>query len=341
MLWVRGLQAGEPRTESDFLRKLALLGLTGLLSGCSGRHNWLAGAGAEAQRVEELFWVLLVGAAVIWTTVIGAAVYAHRRKAQPDLERQARQFIIWGGAIFPTLLVGALLVWGLVILRDITSDQGDLTLRVDGERWWWRVIYEGPDGEFETANEIRLPVDQTALFRLTADDVIHSFWVPALGGKMDMIPGRETTLALTPVKTGIWGGLCAEFCGGAHALMRFDAIVMEQEAFDAWLAAEAAPARVADGDPGFQIFLEEGCGACHAIRGTEAQGPVGPDLTHIGAREKIGAGMWDNTPEVMARWITETHEMKPDIDMPAYPDLEAARLDRLVSFLMSLDHAAP
>ncbi|MBU2961014.1 cytochrome c oxidase subunit II [Citreicella sp. C3M06] len=310
-----------------------------LLGGCAGRHNWLAGAGAEAARIEQLFWVLLIGAVVIWCTIIAAAVYANRRQVDPKLERQARWFIIWGGAVIPTFLVSGLLIWGMVILRDITSDSGDITVRVDGERWWWRVIYDGPDGDVVTANEIRLPVGQTALFRLTADDVIHSFWVPALGGKMDMIPGRETTLALTPQKTGSWGGLCAEFCGGAHALMRFDAVVMEPEDFDAWLAAEAAPAQVAEGDPGLAIFLEEGCGACHSIRGTQAAGPVGPDLTHVAARERLGAGIYAMNADNMARWITETHEMKPGIDMPPYPDLDGARLDRLVTFLMSLDHA--
>lgn len=319
------------------LRRGILLIIPALLAGCEGRHNWLASAGAEAQRVEELFWVLLIGAALIWSLVIGAAVYAHRRQVDPSLETQARRFILWGGAVFPTVVVGALLVWGLVILRDITADEGDLTVRVDGERWWWRVIYETPEGDVITANEIRLPVDRTALFRLTADDVIHSFWVPALGGKMDMIPGRETTLALTPIETGNWGGLCAEYCGGAHALMRFDAIVMEQEAFDTWLAAQAAPAQIDDDDPGLEIFQTEGCGACHTIRGTDAQGPVGPDLTHLAAREKLGAGIYDMTPETMARWITDTHAMKPDIDMPPYPDLQGDRLDRLVAFLMSLD----
>ncbi|WP_107978220.1 cytochrome c oxidase subunit II [Allosediminivita pacifica] len=320
------------------MRKYFFLGPV-LLAGCSGRHNWLAGAGAEAARVEELFWVLLIGAAVLWTAVIGAAVYAQKRQVDPSLERQARWFIIWGGAVIPTLLVGGLLAWGMVILRDITSDTGDLTVRVDGERWWWRVTYEGPEGDVVTANEIRIPVGQTALFRLTADDVIHSFWVPALGGKMDMIPGRETTLALTPQEVGNWGGLCAEFCGGAHALMRFDAIVMEPGDFEAWLAAEAAPAQVSEDDPGFAVFQEEGCGACHAVRGTDAAGPVGPDLTHVAAREKLGAGVYEMTPQNMALWITETHEMKPDIDMPPYPDLDGARLDALVAFLMSLDHA--
>ena len=319
------------------MRRSLFLIILAVLSGCAGRHNWLASAGEEAHRVEELFWVLLVGAAIIWTGVIGAAVYAQRRQIDPSLEKQARRFIVWGGAVLPTVLVGGLLIWGLVILRDITSDEGDLTIRVDGERWWWRVIYETPEGDVVTANEIRLPVGQTALFRLTADDVIHSFWVPALGGKMDMIPGRETQLALTPRKTGNWGGLCAEFCGGAHALMRFDAIVMEAPDFDAWLAHEAEPAEVAESDPGYTVFDEEGCGACHTIRGTEAEGPVGPDLTHLAAREKLGAGIYEMTPDNMARWITDTHEMKPDIDMPPYPDLSGARLDQLVAFLMSLD----
>lgn len=319
------------------MKSLASLALVLLLAGCEGRHNWLAAAGEEARSVETLFWVLLAGAAVIWSLVIGAATYAHRAEAKPEREQEARRFILWGGVALPVLVVGGLLVWGLLILRDITADDGALTVRVDGERWWWRVIYDTPEGLVTTANEIRLPLGERALFRLTADDVIHSFWVPALGGKMDMIPGRETTLALTPKRLGNWGGLCAEFCGGAHALMRFDAIVMEPEDFEAWLAHEAQPAQVDEGDPGFAVFDEEGCGACHTIRGTNAQGPVGPDLTHLAARDKLGAGIYEMTPDTMARWITETHEMKPDIDMPAYPDLQGARLDALVTFLMSLE----
>lgn len=296
----------------------------------------MAGAGAEAAQVERLFIVLLIGAGVIWTAVVGAAVYAHSRRAHAGREREARLFVIWGGAILPTVLIGALLVWGLLVLRDITADDGALTVRVDGERWWWRVIYETPEGDVVTANEIRLPVGQRALFRLTADDVIHSFWVPALGGKMDMIPGRETTLTLTPVKTGSWGGLCAEFCGGAHALMRFDAVVMEPAAFEQWLASEALPAKVTD-HPGLEVFLDEGCGACHAIRGTEAAGPVGPDLTHMARRERLGAGVYDMTAENVARWITDTDAMKPDTDMPAYPHLTGARLDALTDYLMRLE----
>ena len=111
----------------------------------------------------------------------------------------------------------------------------------------------------------------------------------------------------------------------------------DASALAAWLAAQAEPAQDAAGDDGFEVFQADGCGACHTIRGTEAQGPVGPDLTHLASREKLGAGLYDMTPETMARWITDTHAMKPDIDMPPYPDLQGDRLDRLVAFLMSLD----
>lgn len=286
--------------------------------------------------MEQLFWVLLIGAAVIWCIVIGAAIYAQKASV-PDREQQARHFIVWGGAVFPTVVVGALLVWGLVILKDITPNEGDRTIHVDGERWWWRVVYDTEDGPVPTANEIRIPLGETALFKLTADDVIHSFWVPSLGGKMDMIPGRETQLALTPQKLGNWGGLCAEYCGGAHALMRFDTVVMEPEEFDAWLAAQARPANVDPEDEGYQVFTEEGCGSCHTIRGTDSIGPVGPDLTHFASRERLGAGIYKMTPENVSDWITDLDNMKPDIDMPSYPHINGARLEALVSFLMSLE----
>ena len=224
---------------------------------------------------------------------------------------------------------------------DCMMCAGDgLVIRVTGEQWWWRVEYwpEGADTPVVTANEIRLPVGQRTELHLTSDKVIHSFWIPALGGKMDMFPGRETMISLAPEKVGTYRGQCAEFCGASHAWMAFAAVVMEEEAFDLWLADEAADARPPASDAamrGEQVFFSEGCGACHTVRGTEAVGLVGPDLTHVGSRQTLGAGRMRVTLEDLSAWITHTDVLKPEVKMPSY-DLAPEHLSDLAVYLKGL-----
>ncbi|WP_318330315.1 c-type cytochrome [Sulfitobacter sp. D35] len=307
-----------------------------VLSACEGRHNWLSGAGREASQIETLFWPLVFGAAVIWLLVVGLAIYAFRCAPEPETEGRARAFVLWGGAVFPTAVIAALLVSGLLVLRGIAAGDGEVTIRVDGEQWWWRVTYDTPEGPVTSANEVRFRAGSRTEILLTSDDVIHSFWVPALGGKIDMIPGRENRLLLTPETVGDWGGLCAEYCGGAHAQMRFSAIVMPPGDHADWLRAEARPAAVTDG-PGLEVFLSRGCGACHAIRGTPAEGQVGPDLTHLAARTTLGAGVLPMTQAALSDWITDTGRVKPGVLMPGYPDLPEAELAVLLDYLMALE----
>ncbi|SFB11137.1 cytochrome c oxidase subunit 2 [Poseidonocella pacifica] len=302
------------------------------LPGCSGRHYWFSGASEEAQSIETLAWILFAGAGVIWLIVMALAFFAMRSSGRSNTEKSARRMILWGGFAFPTVVLAALLGTGLLTLKSIVAERSDLTLEVEGEQWWWRVGYPGG---VVTANEVRLPRGRTAEILLTADDVIHSFWAPALGGKIDMIPGRENRLTLTPTTVGNWGGLCAEYCGGAHAQMRFNVIVMEPDAFDAWLEDEAAPAQPESG-PGLEAFLGEGCGACHTIRGTEAQGLVGPDLTHFGARTSLGAGILALDRDTLRHWITHTDTLKPGVKMPAYPDIPTEELEDMIDYLLSL-----
>jgi cytochrome c oxidase subunit 2 len=236
--------------------------------------------------------------------------------------------------VVPTVLLTVLLVYGLAMIPPAVAraPEGSLTVAVTGEQWWWRVRYLKPDGSIVTlANEIRLPVGEPVQFRLDSDNVIHSFWIPSLAGKMDMIPGRVTWLTVRPTATGTFRGACAEYCGASHALMAFYVEVMERDGFTRWLDAQAAPAAApasAAAQRGEALFDASGCGACHTIRGTGSRGVIGPDLTHVGSRLSVGAGILPTDPDALRRWIAATDRLKPGVHMPAFgmlpdPDLQA------------------
>jgi cytochrome c oxidase subunit 2 len=195
----------------------------------------------------------------------------------------------------------------------------DLRIAVEGQQFWWRVTYELPDGSrVSSANEVRLPRGRRTEFVLTAQDVIHSFWVPPLGGKMDMIPGMTNRLVLEPERTGRFRGACAEFCGASHALMALDVEVMEPDAFEAWLRSRRDPAPPPGAQEGAALFLTNGCGACHTVAGTPAAGRIGPDLTHLSERPSIAAGILPNDVDNVARFIRHTRDIKPGARMPSF-----------------------
>lgn len=210
-----------------------------------------------------------------------------------------------------------------------------------GERWWWRVHYldENGDISFVTANEIRMPVGQPVRFELKAQDVIHSFWVPSLAGKLDMIPGRTNSYTFSAEKPGVYRGQCAEYCGAQHALMAFYAIAMEPGEFEAWALDQARPAgepRIPYLERGQALFIENGCGACHTVRGTPADGELGPELTHVGSRVSIGAGILPNYRGALAGWISSVQHLKPEALMPSYGNLEGEELRAIAAYLESL-----
>ncbi|MDB5370348.1 MAG: cytochrome c oxidase, subunit [Roseomonas sp.] len=303
------------------------------LAACDGPQSALDPAGHEAGLVAHLFWVMLVASGVIWLLVMGIAFYAARGRHTPWQPRRAGRFILVCGAIVPTLALAALLVFGLRLMPGLRAAGEGLRVAVQGEQFWWRVRYELPDGRaFATANEIRLPVGSRTEFLLTAQDVIHSFWVPNLGGKMDLIPGTTNRLVLEPTRTGTFRGVCAEFCGASHARMAFSVTVMEPSEFEAWAAAQIRPAAVGPvtgPGEGAALFLARGCAACHTVRGTGAAGRIGPDLTHLGGRETLAAGILPNTVANIDRFIRETREIKPGARMPSFgmlPEHESAAI---------------
>ncbi len=282
------------------------------------------------------------GALVIWLLVAGIALYATYVSAGGGSIKAARRLVVVGGAVVPAVLLTALLAWGLALIPPLLAPPppGSLTIVVTGEQWWWRVRYLAPDGAtVELANELHLPVGQPVELRLDSPDVIHSLWIPALAGKVDMIPGRTTRLTLEPTRAGVFDGICAEYCGASHAFMTFPVVVSEPEEFRRWLARQtqaASPATDPAAKLGGEAFLASGCGACHAVRGTEAKGVVGPDLTHVGSRRTIGAGRLPNELDALHRWLSRTGELKPGATMPAFGMLPEQELRSLAAYLKGL-----
>jgi cytochrome c oxidase subunit 2 len=307
----------------------------------TGMQSALEPAGREAEQLAQLFMWMGLGAVAIWLAMIALALYAPRATALTG-RRGANLLIIGGGVVFPLVVLTSLLLLGLPRLRDLLTPaaQDALSLEIWGHQWWWRVRYHRPgQAPIELANEIRLPVGVRVNTRLSSSDVIHSFWVPALTGKMDMIPGRTNRLALEPTRTGTFRGVCAEFCGSSHARMNFVVVVVGQQEFDQWLAGQAQPAAV-PGEPlaqqGERLFFARGCNTCHAVRGTIARGIVGPDLTHVGSRQTIAAGQLPARPEQFSRWIANSERIKPDAHMPAFEDIPDDGLAALAAYLMQL-----
>jgi len=312
------------------------------LAGCTGVQSALDPAGREASRIAEIFWWMTGGALVVWIGVIILALWAARARAEAHNLVRTRFMIVGGGAVVPTVVLTVLLIYGLAPIPALhaPAPAGSLKIAVTGEQWWWRVRYLRPNAEpVVLANEIRLPLGEPVEFQLDSPDVIHSFWIPSLAGKMDMIPGRVTRLVINATRTGSFRGACAEYCGESHALMAFPVVVQEKEEFTRWLTAQAQPAQIppeAGAALGQELFLANGCGACHTVRGTPAAGVIGPDLTHVGSRLSIAAGTLTNEPEEFTRWVAHTTVVKPGALMPTFQMLPPEQLRSLSLYLEAL-----
>lgn len=312
------------------------------MSGCAGVQSALEPAGREAERIGQLFWSMVVGGAIIWAIMFALTLYALYIRKDPHQERLTRWLVINGGAVVPTLILFFLLSFGLSMLPDLVrrAPEGSRVIEVYGVQWWWRVRYPTADGNaIELANEVCIPVDEPVEFHLASEDVIHSFWVPSIGGKVDMIPGRRTRLVLHPTKTGLYRGACAEYCGTSHAWMNFYVRVVTREEFDRWLARESqahVPLETPAAERGAGVFLSRGCSACHTVRGTRADGKVGPDLTHFGSRHSLAAGALLSDSASIERWLRLSRHIKPDVHMPAFDMLSDGQMQDLVAYLEQL-----
>lgn len=313
------------------------------LAGCRGEQSVLDPQSPGARDVATLWWVMFWGASAILALVVVLALYAMFRAPEHRGPIQPTRFIALGGIAFPVVVLSALVVYTVAVGNSLIGAASDDTLRIEviGKQWWWEVRYpeHGDRPGFVTANEIHVPVGRPVEVAVISDDVIHSFWVPALAGKIDMIPGRVNRVSFTADSAGTYRGQCAEFCGAQHARMAFHVIAEPEADYAAWARRQARPGRVPREplpERGRQAFVESGCVACHTIRGTAEGGNLGPDLTHVGSRQSLAAGTLPNNRGTLAGWIADSQALKPGNHMPPFRNLDGETLRALAAYLESL-----
>ena len=310
-----------------------------LMAACSDdAPSVLEPAGPGARRIEGLWWLMFWISLVVFVVVVALLIVALlRRTKEAAVDRSevrwGEPFIIVAGVVIPAIVLSSVYVIALNDMNELAAhgDDAGTTIEVIGHDWWWEVVYA--NGAV-TANEIHIPAGEPVRVELSTDDVIHSFWVPELQVKIDMNPGETNDLWLEADEPGRYRGQCAEYCGLQHAKMIFYVVAEPRAEFDQWLANEAEPA--AADDLGQQVFLNSTCVGCHAIRGTDATAEVGPDLTHLAARETIASGVLPNTRSSLARWITDPQSVKPGATMPP-TELAGDELEALLDYLSGLD----
>ncbi|MCD6680575.1 MAG: c-type cytochrome [Burkholderiaceae bacterium] len=310
------------------------------MNALDGPQSALAPAGPEAHDIARTAWMLFGGAALIFVLVMVLVAIAISRRPR---WLSSRSTVVVGGFLFPLVVLSALLVDSLLgvqprLLASVVRPE--LVVEIVGEQWWWRVAYldDREQPEFATANEIRVPVGVPVELRLKTADVLHSFWVPPLAGKLDMVPGRTNRFVILADRVGSWRGQCAEYCGAAHAHMALYVIARPASEFEQWRRGQRADASVAAGshDAGRAVF-EANCAVCHTVRGTDATGVRGPDLTHVASRTSIGAGVLPNDFSSFERWISSNQHLKPGNLMPAFDQLTQDELRSVAAYLADLD----
>ena len=300
-------------------------------------------ASPQAADIRSLFWFVIVAAGVIFVVVEGALIYsafAHRDRpgrVAAQFSGNTRLEIAW--TALPAILLAVVFVLTVRTMQQVGTPNGatdPLVIHVVGHQFWWEFDYTNP--KIVTANELHVPVGQPIVLEVTSADVIHSFWVPSISGKTDANPGMVNTLYITVDKPGTYLGQCAEFCGAGHTWMEIRVIAQTPVAYQAWVRDQEKPAATPSGGlaaQGEQVFMSQTCKSCHTIDGTSAKGIVGPNLTHIGSRETIGAGVLTNTPTNMALWLKNPQAVKPGARMPNF-NLTPGQVKVLTAYLESL-----
>ena len=322
-----------------------------LASACSDAPlNYMISHGPVASSEARLgWWLVIVSGVVVAIVALLVVIGGLRRPAARDasgLERTAgHSGLLWiylGGLIIPAVILVISFALTLGTLHATARPGRDpvATIQVVGHRWWWEVRYLDPDPtkRIETANEIHVPVGQPVRLQLTSADVIHSFWVPQLAGKTDVIPGQTNVAWLEADSAGVYRGACTEYCGLQHANMALIVVAEPPTVFSAWQAGQRASAAAPsnpDAAAGLAVFQKSACATCHAIRGSDALGRVGPDLTHLASRLTLAAGTLENTRGNLAGWIGNSQAIKPGNDMPVMT-IAPADLQALLAYLETL-----
>ena len=320
-------------------------GLRGALN-----QSALEPAGPQAAKVTHLWWFAFTVASIVYLLTMGAlwwAAHSARRRERngeivgPESEPGMTRSVTWAVAATIVILL-VFLGTDLMVGHTLSPvpKQHPLTIELNGHQWWWEVQYAdtSPHGRFTTANEIHVPVGEPVLFVLTAADVIHSFWVPNLAGKKDLIPGYTQSIWFQADTAGDYRGQCAEFCGMQHAKMALHIVAEPRAQYQQWVDQQRETAHIPTdsvASRGREVFLVGQCAMCHSIEGTSAGSHAGPDLTHLASRRTIAAGTLPNTRGALAGWIVDPQGVKPGANMPPNM-LKPQDLDALLTYLQSL-----
>ncbi|HJW99839.1 MAG TPA: cytochrome c oxidase subunit II [Terriglobales bacterium] len=325
-----------------------------IAAGCQSNHSMLrSSASRQAANIEWLYWFIFWISLVVFVLVISFFARGSARSQVDDEEMapvlpqdeerdrgaKAGVAVAIGITVVTLFVVLALSVVTGKTTAGLTS-QNPITIQVIGHQWWWEFRYPNPQADLtvSTANEVHLPVGKPIVVLTTSRDVIHSFWLPNVDGKRDLLPGYQSAFTFQVDKPGIYHGQCAEFCGEQHAHMGFEMVAEPMDEFQQWLQQQRKSAT----DPqdittvrGREVFLTHACVLCHTVRGTDAGSKVGPDLTHLASRRMLAAATLSNAPGSLAGWITDPQRLKPGARMPANP-LQPDDLQALVTYLRSL-----
>ncbi len=342
------MSSERPKIMNFRLFALALFGAAPLAG--SVDQSTLDPAGPAAHILSNLGWfTLITSMAVAAVMYILIALVVTRPKGTLDEHAPADaggglSWIHIGGFLIPVLILTGILSASVAGMSQFPVHDGMNTspdIRIIGHQWWWQVEYvDGPvDTHAMTANEIHIPAGRPVDIDLDSADVIHSFWVPQLHGKVDLIPGKRNRIRIQAARPGIYHGQCAEYCGAQHAHMILIVVAQTPEDYQAWLArqrSDAAPPVTTQQIEGQQLFLGKACALCHSVRGTLALGNVGPDLTHMGSRLFIAANYLPNNEANLEAWVTHAQSLKPACAMPNITQFTGTQLRALTAYLRNL-----
>src|SRR5690349_18586806 len=332
------------------LRSPSVIVFLVLVAACNGRSSYLDATGAAGHREANLgIWLTIVASAVVLFVCVALLLVVFRKRDQTKRDSSVERYQIASGLNWIYIGTGttiAILV-AVFIATMVTLTAAahppktpSLTMDVTGHQWWWEITYSdasNPNLGFTTANEVHLPVGVPVRVRLRTADVIHSFWLPQIAGKTDVIPGQVNEMWVEARQAGTSRGMCGEYCGLQHATMALSVTAEPLASFQEWARsrqAEATPPVTPATQTGMAVFARS-CGACHAVAGTQALGRIGPELTHFASRPTIGAGALQTTPENLARWIRNAPLVKEGARMPAVP-LDSAQLGAVIAYLQTL-----